>query len=90
VAGVNNTSIVDVAKISVILPNKVRVNEINAMICDLNQNIDMLIGMNVIMLGDFSISNGEDKTLFSFAIPPFPTKIDLYEKTLSVNKGKEL
>jgi hypothetical protein len=46
--------------------------------------------MDVIMLGDFSISNGDSKTLFSFAVPPFPTKIDLYEKTLSVNKRNGL
>jgi hypothetical protein len=90
VTGANDTSIVDVVKISIILPNKVKVDEINAMVCNLNQQIDMLIGMDVILLGDFSICNGENKTLFSFAMPPFINKTDLYEKALSVNKRNKL
>jgi hypothetical protein len=40
----------------------------------------MLIGMDIIGLGDFSISNGENSTLFSFAVPPFTNKVDLLEK----------
>jgi hypothetical protein len=36
--------------------------------------------MDIIGLGDFSISNGENSTLFSFAVPPFTNKIDLVEK----------
>ena len=47
---------------------------------------DMLIGMNVIGLGDFAICNADDKTTFSFAVPPFPDKIDLAEKAKSVNE----
>jgi hypothetical protein len=35
--------------------------------------------------GDFSISNAQGKTLFTFAIPPFEDKLDLYEKALSEN-----
>jgi predicted aspartyl protease len=86
VTGAHDTSIVDVVKISVILPNKVMVDEINALVCNLNQQIDMLIGMDVILIGDFSISNGDGKTLFSFAVPPFSNKEDLYEKALAVKK----
>jgi len=90
VKGVNNTSIVDVAKISIGLPNMVMVEEVNVMICDLNQGFDMLIGMDIILLGDFSISNGGEKTLFSFAIPSFENKLDLYEKAIAVNKRNKL
>jgi hypothetical protein len=86
VTGVNNTSMADVVKISIGLPNRVMVQEVNAMVCDLNQNIDMLIGMDIILNGDFSISNAGGKTLFTFAIPPFENKTDLYEKTFAVNK----
>jgi len=42
--------------------------------------------MDIIQLGDFSISNGEGKTLFTFAMPPFESKTDLYEKALGVNE----
>jgi hypothetical protein len=90
VTGVNNTSIVDVAKVSIGLPNFVMVKEVNVMICSLNQGFDLIIGMDIILLGDFSISNGGGKTLFSFAIPPFENKTDLYEKALAVNKRNKV
>jgi len=37
---------------------------------------EMLIGMDIISFGDFALSNGNDQTLFSFAVPPFKDKID--------------
>ena len=86
VSGVNNTSEADVVKISIGLPNLVKVEDVNAMVCDLGGGIDLIIGMDIILLGDFSISNGNGKTLFSFAMPPFENKADLYEKALAVNK----
>jgi hypothetical protein len=86
--GVHNSTMVDVVKIEVGLPNKVLVDRVQAMVCNLNQNFDMLIGMDIILAGDFSISNGEGKTLFSFAVPAFSNKVDLYEKTIAVNKRK--
>lgn len=36
--------------------------------------IDMLIGMNIISKGDFSISNYEGKTTMSFRVPPLEKK----------------
>ena len=45
----------------------------------------MLIGMDIIKFGDLAISNKNNKTIFSFAIPP-PT--DLLEKANRVNKNK--
>jgi hypothetical protein len=44
------------------------------------------IGMDIIRLGDFSISNATNEPLFSFAIPPFPEKIDLAEKSEAENR----
>ena len=87
VTGVNNTSIVDVAKIAVELPNSVMLNSVKVSICKLTQDIDMLIGMDIILKGDFAISNAGGKTLFTFAIPPFEDKTDLYKKAAVVNKN---
>jgi predicted aspartyl protease len=86
VSGVNSVSMVDVVEVSIGLPNKVMVENVNVMVCNLNQKIDILIGMDIILTGDFSISNGEGKTLFSFAIPPFKNKTDHYEKAFSINR----
>jgi hypothetical protein len=47
----------------------------------------MVIGMDIIKKGDFAISNAENKTLFSFVIPPFPDKINLADKAEAANKA---
>jgi hypothetical protein len=80
VSGVNKTDYADLVHISVDLPNGVMCDDIDAMICTLNPDIDMLIGMDIILAGDLAISNAGGKTLFTFAIPPFEDKTDLYEK----------
>ena len=87
VNGVNNVSMADVVKINICLPNLPIVNNVSAAVCNLVKDIDLLIGMDIIAGGDFSISNGEGKTLFSFAVPPFADKTDLYKKALEVNKS---
>ena len=88
--GINNVSMADVVKISVGLPNMVMVENVNAAVCSLVKDVDLLIGMDIIAVGDFSLSNGGRKTLFSFAIPPFENKTDFYNKALAVNKRKKL
>jgi len=82
VNGINNISMADMVKVSIKLPNLVEVKNSNVTVCNLVKDVDLLIGMDIIQLGDFSISNGAGKTLFTFAMPPFEDKIDLYEKTL--------
>jgi hypothetical protein len=46
--------------------------------------------MDIILLGDFSISNGGGKTLFTFALPPFEKKTDHYEKAIAVNNRNKV
>ena len=82
VNGINNTSMADMVKVSIKLPNLVEVKNSNVTVCNLVKDVDLLIGMDIIQLGDFSISNGEGKTLFTFAMPPFEDKIDLYERSV--------
>jgi hypothetical protein len=85
VNGVNNASLADVVKISIGLPNQFILKEVNVAVCNLVTGVDMLIGMDIIRYSDFSISNGNGKTLFSFTMPPFENKTDHYEKALAVN-----
>jgi hypothetical protein len=87
VNGINNISMADMVKVSIRLPNLAMVNNISVSVCNLVKDVDLLIGMDIIQLGDFSISNGAGKTLFTFAMPPFEDKTDLYEKTIIVNKS---
>lgn len=56
--------------VNIKLPNNVRVNDVE--VCDSeigNQGIGMLIGMDILNLGDFALSNYKGQTVFSFRVP---------------------
>ncbi|MDR1430446.1 MAG: aspartyl protease family protein [Spirochaetaceae bacterium] len=88
VHGVNSLMKVPVVLVNLILPNGIGVGGVRVTVSDI-QGVDMLIGMDIILLGDFSISNFEKKTVFTFAVPPFQNRTDLYEKAIAVSKRKK-
>lgn len=61
----------DVFLINLMLPNKFGIPGIAATAIELAGDIDMLVGMDVIGLGDFAITNLDGKTSFSFRSPSF-------------------
>ncbi len=75
VTGVHGVKRVPWYAIDILLPNGVAVTAISATECDeltAGNNRDkagMLIGMDVITLGDFAVSNFNAKTSFSFRMP---------------------
>ena len=66
----SGSHIADVYKVNLYLPNKVVLPKINVA-SGVPANCDMLIGMDVISLGDFAVSNYGGKTTFSFRLPSF-------------------
>jgi predicted aspartyl protease len=61
---------IDTFIVSIILPNKVRVNSVRAAeVPQIAGAADILIGMDIITLGDFSVTNFDKKTVLSFRIP---------------------
>lgn len=62
----------DVYLINVGLPNKVLVRNVQAIFGEMG-SADVLIGMNIITLGDFAITNQGGNTLFSFRTPSLET-----------------
>lgn len=54
--------------VNIYLPNKVYVPDVRVTEGKLS-NIDILIGMDIISLGDFSVTNHEGKTMMSFRMP---------------------
>ena len=63
-------AIVNQYKMHVILNREIMIKNVSVIDSEIgNQNIDILIGMDIIKLGDFGISNYEDKTQFSFRMP---------------------
>lgn len=85
VNGVNSRKVVPITMVHIGLPNKILVKSHRVTVCDISGG-DMLIGMDIIAKGDFSVCTGDGKTLFSFAIPPFENKIDLVDKADKINK----
>ncbi|MEW6235740.1 MAG: aspartyl protease family protein [Candidatus Omnitrophota bacterium] len=55
------------------LPNKVGVPEVIVTEGILTDSVDVLIGMDVIVMGDFAITNKNGKTVFSFRMPSLET-----------------
>jgi hypothetical protein len=82
----NGVAIVNTYVVELHLPNNVGISQLNITDGNLGPQTDMLIGMDVISLGDFAVQIRDGKTVFSFAMPPFETKYDMYEKAERVNK----
>ncbi len=61
-----------VYRINLLLPNGILINGLRVSQSDL-MVCDMLIGMDVISLGDFHLTNGGN-TVFKFVIPPESSK----------------
>lgn len=59
-----NTYLIDIG-----LPNNVNINRVQATEFTAVEGADLLIGMDIMSLGDLAISNYEGKTCFSFRIP---------------------
>lgn len=71
VHGVHGNKNVNVYVIKIVLPNNVPLM-VKAIECDQllgDKNVGMLIGMDVITMGDFAITNYENKTVLSFRCP---------------------
>jgi len=69
----------------VIISQTVTITNVQVSEANLGPNTDVLIGMDIIALGDFLIQNINGKTEFSFCIPPFETKYDMVEKANQIN-----
>jgi predicted aspartyl protease len=72
--------------VDLMLPNNLIIKNLTVSETDSLGAIDLLVGMDVIQMGDFSISNAEGKTRFSFCIPSHEKPICLLEKSNKVNE----
>lgn len=82
----DGTSEVNEYVIKLFLPNRVVFNEMLVCGSNLGSGTDILIGMNVIQVGDFSISNAQRKTMFSYCVPPFENKMDFVQRAEQKNQ----
>ena len=66
----NGDSIVPVYTVDVFLPNGVVFQNTNVSEFSGGSDFDFIIGMDILMQGDLSITNANNQTLFSFRMPP--------------------
>lgn len=71
--------------VNIYLPNLFCINTIRVTECSDEVHFDVIIGMNVITQGDFSITNIGNKTCVSFRMPSIK-RIDYVEETKKFNK----
>lgn len=79
---------IDTYLISIILPNKVRFNGLRvAEVPQIAGRADILLGMDIISLGDFAVTNKDRKTVISFRFPSYKT-IDFVEEINQEKRSK--
>lgn len=77
----SNTYMVDIG-----LPNGILIADVRVTEAANLGNYDLLIGMDIITLGDFAITNGLGNTWFSFRVPPDGIQIDYVAKAEVIQK----
>ena len=76
VQGVKGVDPSPVYLIDILLPSNVAINNVRVAEFQDNGIFAMIIGMDIITLGDLAISNKDKKTIVSFRIPPSENPID--------------
>jgi hypothetical protein len=76
VSGVSGVQLSPVYLVDILLPSNVAINNVRVTEFLDNGNFEILIGMEIITIGDFAISNKDRKTIVSFRTPPSENPID--------------
>jgi len=87
IEGVNSAGEAAISMVHIGLPNSVLITSRRVTVANIGGGADMLIGMDIITLGDFIINNANHKTSFSFGMPPFSDKPDWVERSNKINNG---
>ena len=89
VVGVGSKDVSDVYLIDILLPNGVVAPEIKVTEATKIQDTEVLIGMDIITAGDFSITNCGGITCCSFRTPPDSKHIDYIETVETLKAGAQ-
>ena len=85
IAGVGGKVAADAAFVDLLIMPGVKIKDCLVYVMDFPGDAEMLIGMDIIGMGDFAVCNAGGKTSFSFAMPPFPDRINLEDKAEAAN-----
>ena len=70
ISGISGALDVEFILAAIQLPDGILRQNIKMAVCDFSQNINVILGMDIISLGDFQLFNGNNNTVFSFTSPP--------------------
>jgi hypothetical protein len=89
VDGVHGHETVNVYMVDIVLPNRVLIGSVKVSEAKNLLDCDLLIGMDLICLGDFAVTNHENKTTLTFRIPPNNKHIDFVEEISRNNENQK-
>jgi len=70
ISGITGALDVEFILATIQLPDGILRQNIKMAVCDFSQNINVILGMDIITLGDFELLHGNNNTVFSFTSPP--------------------
>jgi len=85
-AGVGGEVRAYITLINIRLMCDIEIDDCPVHMTDFPGDADILIGMDIIGMGDFVVCNTGGKTSFSFAIPPLPDRTNFVDKAKIANE----
>ena len=85
IAGVGGKVKADFTYASILISNNFLIQYCQVYVVDFPVNVDIIFGMDIINMGDFVVCNAENKTAFSFVVPPLPYRINLADNVKALN-----
>lgn len=89
-AGVGGIVEADVSLVDLLLTPELIIECCPVYAADFPGDTDILIGMDIIGMGDFAVCNANGKTSFSFAVPPFPDRVNFADKAETANRSNAI
>jgi len=83
-SGIGGNVATDLTLINLLLAPKFEIEGCPVYVVDFPGNADILIGMDIISMGDFAVCNTGKTSSFSFVIPPFSDRINFVDKAGSI------
>ena len=84
ISGIGGMVKADYTIATVFLTHNLAIEYCPLYVLDFPKSFDIVIGMDIIRMGDFAVCNKENKTSFSFILPPLPDRIDFLKTAKNI------